>query len=118
MSGNGKDGGRGCGPSRVGHQGEFRGGRGSNSGKNHHGQSGHISGYGDQKHSGLLTPAQYQKCGSNVVSPLDCVLPKSPNIAQHEHNVSSIMQLLEPIDLNNDRLGSLSVKILEGSSGR
>ncbi len=80
--------------------------------------TGHIPTKKDQnKQSSMFTPANKSKRSANVISPLDGVLPKTRGMVDRDSNISSLNQLLEPIDLNCDHIGSLTDKMLKSALG-
>ncbi len=86
-------------------------GRGGFAGKNLSNETTHIPGNNDRGkhggrsgHGGLFTPQANSKRGSNVISPLEGVLPKTRSLLDRDRKLLSLNQLLEPIDLGSEGL--------------
>ncbi len=81
--------------------------------KDHNKRGGYRGRSGRGGRGGLFTPTGANKRGANAISPLDGVLPKTRSMAERggRRAVSSLNQLLEPIDLQGDRIGELTVKL-------
>ena len=117
MPGRGRGGDRGQGRPRGGRGGSFRGNGGSNFKNNLWNTTGRVPGQSDQGNRNAFTPVMHNKRDANVISPLDGVLPKTRNIFDRERKMSTLNQLLEPIDTNNGQIGSLTAKLLRASAG-